>query len=250
MTTENKTQTTANNNQPKNMKLIGTIFSYGGVQKATGNPIVTFVVSNPYKNKKGETKWNKVLEASLILQKEVSKDLPWEKFVTEEGTEGIRARVSFYGTIDIDRREQEKGKQEFKFWLNPIVRDNRQMVFGLVKRADAPAPAEAKPAVVPGDNTPAKHKELLKVEALYRANDYALLKEWLACDGSGFESEGYEYEHRIPNFGMQSFINRMEAEMNAKAAKKTPAAKVKAASAKAKAKVTPISADADAAKPY
>lgn len=168
-TNENETKTTANNNQqPKNMKLIGTIFSYGGVQKATGNPIVTFVVSNPYKNKKGETKWNKVLEASLILQKEVAKDLPWEKFVTEEGTEGIRARVSFYGTIDIDRREQEKGKpQEFKFWLNPIVRENRQMVFGLVKREGAGAPAEAKPAVIPGDNTPAKHKEPLaaKVKA-------------------------------------------------------------------------------------
>lgn len=160
MTTNNNQTTSNDNNQPKNMKLIGTIFSYGGVQKATGNPIVTFVVSNPYevgKNLDGTAKleWNKVLEASLILQKEVAKDLPWEQFVTKAGKKGVRARVSFYGTLDIDRREQEKDKpQEFKFWLNPIVRDGRQMVFGLVKRAGAPAPAKAKRAAIPGDNTP------------------------------------------------------------------------------------------------
>lgn len=243
-----------NQTQSKNMKLVGTLFSYGGRQAGTGNLIATFVVSDPYeagKNPDGSPKleWNKVLEASLILPVALADTLAWEAFKTKAGKAGMRARVSIYGSIDIDRREPKPGeRRQHRFWINPLQKDGALMVFPLVKRADAPAPEVA--AAVPGDNTPSKHKELVETEKRYRDNNYELLKEWLACDGRGFEGEGYDLENRIPDFHMQEFINRMKAEMNAKAAKQTQAAKVKTASAKAKAKVTPVSADADAALPY
>lgn len=180
-TNNNQTQSNAAN-QPKNMKLIGTVFSYGGRQASTGNLITTFVVSNAYeagKNADGSPKleWNKVLEASLIIADDIAKELVWEEFQTKNGKKGLRARVSFYGSIDIDRREQEAGKpQEFKFWLNPLVRDGRQMVFSLVKRA---APAAA---AVPGDNAP-KATAAARVKAATGAKRTAAVKN-VAADAA------------------------------------------------------------------
>lgn len=145
--------TTENNQKSNTMKLIGTLFSYGGRQASTGSLIATFVVSDPYeagKNPDGTTRleWNKVLEASIILPKDLADTLQWEAFQTKAGKAGMRARVSIYGDISIDRREPKPGeRRQHRFWINPMVKNDQTMVFPLTRRE---APAEKQP----GDNTP------------------------------------------------------------------------------------------------
>lgn len=259
-----------------NTKLIGTAFWYGGRQTGTGKAIVNFVVSDSYvagKNPDGSPKlaWKTKLDSSMILDQETETSLIWEEFKTAAGKKGVRARISVYGAINPDRRDPKPGeRKEHIFWINPIVRDGKQMVFPLTRRE---APVEKQP----GDNTPPpakvtapkaapakaaapkagpdEKKEIEELRQSFRANDYEELKDYLNCDGRGWEGQGYFYEERFPDFHMQEFINEMKAEMNAvmkKAAppKATAAQRTKAAANAASGKKQAKVADVDASLPY
>jgi hypothetical protein len=185
---------TTENQKSNVMKLIGTLFSYGGKQASTGSLVCTFIVSDPYRtgntNPDGspEVAYETILKASMIVPQKLSESLNWEPFTTKKGKAGIAARISFYGEISLDRRDQKVSEGEFRktvFWLNPkiakpTVREDgsrkwadcspddpeaAMMVFPIVKRekakADAPKAAAPKakadlPGVTVAAETPAK----------------------------------------------------------------------------------------------
>ena len=152
MTTENQTKSNI-------MKLVGTLFSYGGKQASTGNLVCTFIVSDAYRT--GETNpdgspeigYETILKASMIVPQKLASSLNWEPFTTKKGKTGIAARVSFYGEISLDRREQEVKEGEFRktiFWLNPKVAKPTVREDGSRKWADcSPDDPEASLMVFP-----------------------------------------------------------------------------------------------------
>ena len=151
--------TNTNNSKSNIIKLVGTLFSYGGKQASTGSLICTFVVSDPYytgqKNADGspQVAYETILKASMIVPQTLASSLNWEPFTTKNGKSGIAARVSFYGELSLDRRDQVVKEGEFKktiFWLNPKIAKPSVQADGSRKWADcSPDDPEAAMMVFP-----------------------------------------------------------------------------------------------------